>query len=76
MPNDETNRAAAVAGNASPPEAAEIRDRWWWVEHSVWTERMLARLEASEPTTKWLWSNRWFAAQGLFSLEHGSCAYG
>jgi hypothetical protein len=33
-----------VAGNASPPEAAEIRDRWWWVEHSVWTERMLARL--------------------------------
>lgn len=22
------------------------------------------------------WSNRWFAAQGLFSLEHGSCAYG
>jgi len=22
------------------------------------------------------WPNRWFAAQGLFSLEHGSCAYG
>ena len=21
------------------------------------------------------WPNRWFAAQGLFSLEHGSCAY-
>ena len=22
------------------------------------------------------WPNRWFAAQGLFSLEHGSCVYG
>jgi RNA-directed DNA polymerase len=22
------------------------------------------------------WPNRWFAAQGLFSLEYGSCAYG
>jgi hypothetical protein len=22
------------------------------------------------------WPNRWFAAQGLFSLKHGSCAYG
>jgi len=22
------------------------------------------------------WPHRWFAAQGLFSLEHGSCAYG
>jgi RNA-directed DNA polymerase len=22
------------------------------------------------------WPNRWFAAQGLFSLQHGSCAYG
>src|SRR6266540_3012831 len=57
MPNDETNRAAAVAGNPSPPQAADIRDRWWWVEHSVWTERMLTRLEQSEPTTKWfrLW---------------------
>jgi len=22
------------------------------------------------------WPNRWFAAQGLYSLEHGSCTYG
>lgn len=22
------------------------------------------------------WPNRWFAVQGLFSLEHGSCTYG
>jgi RNA-directed DNA polymerase len=57
MRNDDTNRAAAVAGATPPPQAADIRDRWWWVEHSVWTERMLTRLEQSEPTTKWfrLW---------------------
>ena len=57
MQNDEINRAATVAGNSSPPQAADIRDRWWWVEHSVWTDRMLIRLEQSEPKTKWfrLW---------------------
>jgi hypothetical protein len=52
MTNDETDRAAAVAGVTSPPQAADIRDRWWWVEHSEWTDRMLTRLEQSEPTTK------------------------
>ena len=57
MTNDEANRAAIVARPTSPPQAADIRDRWWWVEPSVWTERMLTRLETSEPTTKWfrLW---------------------
>ena len=57
MTDDETNRAAAVTGNSSSPQAADIRDRWWWVEHSVWTDRMLTRLEQSEPSTKWfrLW---------------------
>lgn len=57
MTNDETNRAATVAGATPPPQAADIRDRWWWVEQSIWTERMLTRLEISEPTTKWfrLW---------------------
>ncbi len=49
--------AARVTGQSPPPQAADIRDRWWWVEHSVWTERMLSRLEQSEPTTVWfrLW---------------------
>ncbi|HYV29962.1 MAG TPA: group II intron reverse transcriptase/maturase [Candidatus Binatia bacterium] len=57
MTNDEINRAAAVTGNSSSPQAADTPDRWWWVEHSVWTERMLTRLEQSEPSTKWfrLW---------------------
>jgi RNA-directed DNA polymerase len=57
MRNDETNRVATVAGETPPPQAADIRNRWGWVEHSVWTDRMLTRLEQSEPTTKWfrLW---------------------
>ena len=57
MTRDETNRAAAVTATSGTQQAAEIRDRWWWIEHSVWTERMLTRLEQSEPTTKWfrLW---------------------
>lgn len=57
MTNDEINRAAIVTGPTQPKQAADIRDRWWWVEHSVWSERMLIRLEQSEPTTVWygLW---------------------
>lgn len=57
MKSDDRQRAAPVAEATPPPQAADIRDRWWWVEHSVWTDRMLTRLETSEPTTKWfrLW---------------------
>jgi len=57
MTNDEINRAAAVTGNSPSPQAADTPDRWWWVEHSVWTDRMLTRLEQSEPSTQWfrLW---------------------
>jgi RNA-directed DNA polymerase len=57
MSDDEINRVAAVAGSPRPQQAAEARDRWWWVEHRVWTERMLTRLEESGPSTKWfrLW---------------------
>jgi RNA-directed DNA polymerase len=46
-----------VTGATQPKQAGKIRDRWWWIEPSVWTERMLTRLEQSEPTTVWfgLW---------------------
>jgi RNA-directed DNA polymerase len=55
--NDETIRPATVTGSNQPKQAGGIHDRWWWIEHSVWTERMLTRLEQSEPTTVWygLW---------------------
>ena len=39
----------------------EIRDRWSWVEPSVWTERMLTALERGV-------TNAFFAEQRLFSL--------
>jgi RNA-directed DNA polymerase len=49
--------SAIVTGSDQPKQAEEARHRWWWVEHSVWTDRMLTRLEQSEPTTVWygLW---------------------
>src|SRR5712671_2869351 len=57
MIDDETTRPARVTGPNQPKQAGDICERWPWIEHSVWTERMLARLEASEPTTVWfgLW---------------------
>lgn len=51
--NDETKPAAVAA---TPKQAGEARDPWWWVERTIWTERMLTRLTTREP------ANRvWFA---------------
>jgi RNA-directed DNA polymerase len=47
--NDE-QRPAPVA--AMPKQAGDARDRWWWVERCVWTERMLMRLATSEPADR------------------------
>jgi RNA-directed DNA polymerase len=33
--------------------AGEIRDRWWWVEPNVWTDRMLTALEEGVKGGKW-----------------------
>ena len=57
MNGDEAAQPARVTGRTQPKQAGETHDRWWWVEHTVWTERMLTRLEQSEPTTVWfgLW---------------------
>jgi RNA-directed DNA polymerase len=32
----------------TPKQAGKAQDRWYWVERSVWTERMLSRLESNE----------------------------
>ena len=53
MSDETTKRPATVTGPTQSKQAGEIRDRWAWIEHSVWTDRMLTRLEASEPTTVW-----------------------
>jgi len=42
---------AGVPGTAT--QAGEIRDRWDWVEPSVWTERMLTALERGVKGGKW-----------------------
>jgi RNA-directed DNA polymerase len=47
--NDE-GKPAPVA--ATPQQAGEARDPWWWVERSVWTERMLTRLTDREPANR------------------------
>jgi len=33
-------------------QAGEARDRWWWVERSIWTERMLTRLTSGESANR------------------------
>jgi RNA-directed DNA polymerase len=56
--NDENKiRPAIVAETTQAKQAGDIRNRWWWIEHSIWSDRMLTRLEQSEPTTVWfgLW---------------------
>lgn len=37
---------------ATSTQAGETQDRWSWVERSVWTERMLSRLESTEPVNR------------------------
>jgi len=45
--------APQPAGEATPP-----REPWWWVERSVWTERMLTRLTSGEPADR-VWFRLW-----------------
>jgi len=47
--NNEPEPARVVA---TPKQAGETRDRWWWVERSVWTDRMLTRLTTGEPADR------------------------
>ncbi len=46
---------------AFPKQAGETQAPWAWVERSVWTERMLNRLEPSQEQTVWfsLWDKVW-----------------
>ena len=48
-PNDETKPATVAT---TPKQAGEAQGRWSWVERSVWTERMLSRLDSSEPVNQ------------------------
>ena len=57
MTKEQATGPAPVTGPDQSQQAGDIHNRWWWVEPSVWTERMLTRLETNEPTTVWfrLW---------------------
>ena len=48
------NKSATVAGAGKtrlfPKQSGETRDRWSWVERSVWSERLLNRLADSQET--------------------------
>ena len=61
MTPEGTTRPAPVTVATPPQQAGDILDRWSWVERSVWTNRMLTRLEESGPTTNWfrLWDKVW-----------------
>lgn len=52
MNRNEENPPAAVA--ARPKQAGEAqRPKWWWVETTVWTERMLEALERGIKGDQW-----------------------
>ncbi len=54
MDRNDEEQPTAVA--ATPKQAGDTRDRWWWVERCVWTERMLTRLTSGESADR-----VWFA---------------
>jgi len=57
---------------ATPQQAGEARNPWWWVERSVWTERMLTRLTSGESADR-VWFRLWdktYAPANLTSAFH------
>lgn len=81
MTDNGKNRSAKVAAATWPKQAEDIYARWPWVEYTVWTERMLTRLERSEPTTKWygLWDKVWAQRnllQGYYAVWRNKGAAG
>lgn len=50
---DKTTHETPVPVPEEAKQAGEIRDRWSWVEGSVWTDRMLTALEAGVKGGQW-----------------------
>jgi hypothetical protein len=55
---DQNNEDKPTSVAATPQQAGEARDLWWWVERSVWTERMLTRLTSGESADR-VWFRLW-----------------
>ena len=49
----ETKGRLATVAETTPKQARETKDRWSWVERSVWTEAMLTALEKGLKGGKW-----------------------
>jgi RNA-directed DNA polymerase len=69
MTTESQNSPARVTAATPSKQAGEAPDPWWWVERSVWTQRMLTRLAQSEPTTKWF--SLWDKLCARSNLLHG-----
>jgi hypothetical protein len=68
---------STVGPQKEPKQDKEaLRERWEWVEHSVWTDRMLRTLDrgiegggkAKGGLDHRRWPNRFFDDAGLFNL--------
>jgi RNA-directed DNA polymerase len=44
---------AGVSGKTKQATGAVPQEKWWWVEASIWTERMLAALESGVKGGRW-----------------------
>lgn len=62
-------KSASVTVATSTKQAEETPDDWSWVEPTVWTGPMLARLKQSEPGTKWF--SLWDKVMAPRNLEAG-----
>ena len=81
MTDNGTSRSAKVTAATPSKQAEDIYERWPWVEYTVWTRRMLTRLEQSEPTTQWygLWDKVWAERnlqQGYYAVWRNKGAAG
>jgi hypothetical protein len=75
-PNEQSPERVS-GGNGSKQSGEAYPVEWGWVEHSVWTERMLEALRNGVKGGVWFslidkdhqrWPNAFFRAHGLFSL--------
>ena len=69
MTSETQTQPAGVAAAPSPKQAGETPAPWWWVERSVWTDRMRTRRTQREPTTKGF--SRWDKLWAPSNLLHG-----
>jgi RNA-directed DNA polymerase len=81
MNQNNENEPTTVPRAIGAKQAGEAHDPWWWVERSVWTERMLTRLTSSESANQVWYSllDKTYASANLQSAfdkvwRKGGCA--